>query len=124
MPIEDVDKYGMVKGRQLDDSHIRVKCMAEKPAPQDAPSNLAVIGRYILTSDIFEILRNTPPGKNGEVQLTDALQTQAVNGKVIAYRFQGRRFDCGSIEGFVTAANFYFNRRKTVATHNGDTTKK
>ena len=88
------------------------------------PSSLAVIGRYILTSDIFEILRSTPPGKNGEVKLTDALQNQAANGKVIAYRFQGRRFDCGGIEGFVTAANFYFNRRKTVATHNGDTTKK
>jgi len=111
VPIEEVDKYGVVKGRQLDDRHSLVERMVEKPAPQDAPSNLAVIGRYILTSDIFEILKNTPPGKNGEVQLTDALQTQAVNGKVIAYRFQGRRFDCGSVEGFVAATNFFFNKR-------------
>lgn len=109
VPIEEVGKYGVVQGLQLDESHIRVECMVEKPAPQDAPSNLAVIGRYILTPDIFEILRNTPPGKNGEVQLTDALQSQAANGKVIAYRFQGKRFDCGSVEGFVAATNFFFN---------------
>ncbi len=112
VPIEEVGKYGVVKGLQLDDSHIRVECMVEKPAPQDAPSNLAVIGRYILTPDIFEILRNTPPGKNGEVQLTDALQSQAANGKVIAYRFQGKRFDCGSVEGFVAATNFFFSCRE------------
>ncbi|MDD2915073.1 MAG: UTP--glucose-1-phosphate uridylyltransferase GalU [Gallionella sp.] len=112
VPIEDVGRYGVVKGRQLDDRNILVEHMVEKPAPQDAPSNLAIIGRYILTPDIFEILRNTPPGKNGEVQLTDALQIQAANGKVIAYRFQGRRFDCGSVEGFVAATNFFFSCRK------------
>jgi UTP--glucose-1-phosphate uridylyltransferase len=83
--------------------------MVEKPAPQDAPSNLAVIGRYILTPDIFDILRNTPPGRNGEIQLTDALQAQAQKGNVIAYRFAGQRFDCGSVEGFVAATNYFFN---------------
>jgi UTP--glucose-1-phosphate uridylyltransferase len=112
VPVGQVDKYGIISGEQLDDEHIRVECMVEKPAPQDAPSNLAVIGRYILTPDIFEILRRTPPGKNGEVQLTDALQTQAANGKVIGYRFQGRRFDCGSVDGFVEATNFFYARRK------------
>ena len=110
VPVEDVDKNGIVSGQRLDDQHIRVERMVEKPSPQDAPSNLAVIGRYILTPDIFDTLRNTPPGKNGEVQLTDALQAQAANGKVIAYRFRGQRFDCGSIEGFVDATNFFFNR--------------
>ncbi|MDP1594063.1 MAG: UTP--glucose-1-phosphate uridylyltransferase GalU [Gallionella sp.] len=110
VPVEEVDKYGIVSGQRLDDQHIRVERMVEKPSPLDAPSNLAVIGRYILTPDIFDILRNTPPGKNGEVQLTDALQAQAANGKVIAYRFRGQRFDCGSIEGFVDATNFFFNR--------------
>jgi len=110
VPVEDVDKYGIVSGQRLDDEHLRVEYMVEKPSPQEAPSNLAVIGRYILTPDIFDILRNTPPGKNGEVQLTDALQVQAANGKVIAYRFRGQRFDCGSIEGFVEATNFFFNR--------------
>lgn len=108
--MEDVEKYGIVKGEILDDKQIRIECMVEKPQQQDAPSNLAVIGRYILTPDIFEILRNTPPGRNGEVQITDALQSQAKNGKVIAYRFQGKRFDCGSVAGFVEATNFFFER--------------
>lgn len=114
VPIEEVGKYGVISGRRLDDGCIRVERMVEKPTPQDAPSNLAIIGRYILTPDIFDILRNTPPGKNGEVQITDALQTQAANGKVIAYRFQGKRFDCGSVEGFVAATNFFFNRQEDV----------
>jgi UTP--glucose-1-phosphate uridylyltransferase len=112
VPVEDVDKYGIVSGQRLDDEHLRVEYMVEKPSPQEAPSNLAVIGRYILTPDIFDILRSTPPGKNGEVQLTDALQVQAANGKVIAYRFRGQRFDCGGIKGFVEATNFFFNRMR------------
>jgi len=111
VPENDVDKYGIVSGERLDDHLVRVDHMVEKPSPKDAPSNLAVIGRYILTPDIFDILRNTPPGKNGEVQITDALQTQANNGKVVAYRFRGQRFDCGSIEGFVEATNFFFQHR-------------
>jgi UTP--glucose-1-phosphate uridylyltransferase len=83
--------------------------MVEKPAAEDAPSNLAVIGRYILTPDIFDIIRNTPPGRSGEVQITDALQAQAQNGCVIAYKFKGRRFDCGSVPGFVEATNIYYD---------------
>ncbi|MFZ2302612.1 MAG: UTP--glucose-1-phosphate uridylyltransferase GalU [Gallionella sp.] len=111
VPMEEVSKYGVISGQLLDDGCIRVERMVEKPSPKDAPSNLAIIGRYILTPDIFDILRNTPPGRNGEVQITDALQTQAANGNVIAYRFQGRRFDCGSVEGFVAATNFFFNNQ-------------
>ena len=80
----------------------------EKPAAEDAPSNLAVIGRYILTPDIFDIIRDTPPGANGEVQITDALQTQASKGCVLAYKFDGKRFDCGSVPGFVEATNFVY----------------
>jgi UTP--glucose-1-phosphate uridylyltransferase len=82
--------------------------MVEKPSPKDAPSNLAIIGRYILTPDIFEILRHTPSGKNGELQITDALKTQAKNNMVIAYKFKGKRFDCGSVEGFVEATNAFY----------------
>jgi UTP--glucose-1-phosphate uridylyltransferase len=82
--------------------------MIEKPAPEDAPSNLAIIGRYILTPDIFDIIENTPPGKNGEVQITDALMTQARNGCVLAYKFKGKRFDCGSVPGFVEATNYVY----------------
>ena len=112
MPHEDVNKYGIVSGQQIDDRHTRVDTMVEKPEPESAPSNLAIIGRYILTPDIFDILRNTPPGANGEVQITDALQTQASQGKVIAFRFSGRRFDCGSIDGFVAATNYFYGRMK------------
>lgn len=112
VPKEDVSKYGIVSGQKLDDRHTRVETMVEKPDPDQTTSNLAIIGRYILTPDIFDILRKTPPGAGGEVQITDALQKQAQAGKVIAYRFQGRRFDCGSIDGFVEATNFFYTRMK------------
>jgi UTP--glucose-1-phosphate uridylyltransferase len=82
--------------------------MVEKPNPEDAPSNLAIIGRYILTPDIFEILETTEPGKNGEIQITDALLRQSKEGCVIAYKFTGRRIDCGSVEGFVEATNYCY----------------
>jgi UTP--glucose-1-phosphate uridylyltransferase len=82
--------------------------MVEKPDPAVAPSNLAIIGRYILTPDIFDILRETPPGRGGEIQITDALMTQAKMGNVLAYKFKGRRFDCGSIEGFMEASNYNY----------------
>ncbi|ATX80127.1 UTP--glucose-1-phosphate uridylyltransferase [Mariprofundus aestuarium] len=112
VPHEEVNKYGIVSGQQIDERHTRVETMVEKPDPKDAPSNLAIIGRYILTPDIFDIIRNTPPGAGGEVQITDALQAQASQGNVIAYRFNGRRFDCGSIDGFVAATNFFYDRLK------------
>lgn len=105
---DEVHKYGVIAGESLRDGLYRVDKMVEKPSKEDAPSNLAIIGRYILTPDIFDILRNTPPGANGEVQITDALQTQAKTGCVMAYKFQGRRFDCGSVPGFVEATNFVY----------------
>lgn len=108
---EETSKYGVIAGEKISDDLIRVTDMVEKPAPEDAPSNLAVIGRYILTPDIFEILENVPPGKGGEIQLTDALKAQADNGCVIAYRFKGQRFDCGSMEGFVEATNVLFKNQ-------------
>ncbi|MDX1505263.1 MAG: UTP--glucose-1-phosphate uridylyltransferase GalU [Spongiibacter sp.] len=108
VPMENIEKYGVIAGDDMGDGLYRVKAMVEKPKPEDAPSNLAVIGRYILTPDIFDILRDTPPGKNGEVQLTDALMTQAQNGCVLAYKFRGRRFDCGSVPGFIEATNYVY----------------
>ena len=108
VPREEVDKYGVVVGTAERDGLTRVGEMVEKPSPEEAPSNLAVIGRYILTPDIFDIIRNTPPGKNGEVQLTDALQEQAREGRVLAYQFEGLRFDCGSVPGFVEATQYVF----------------
>ncbi|WP_299732529.1 UTP--glucose-1-phosphate uridylyltransferase GalU [uncultured Endozoicomonas sp.] len=111
VPAEETEKYGVIAGEALDDHLIRVTDMVEKPAPADAPSNLAVIGRYVLTPDIFDIIDETEPGKNGEVQLTDAILTQARKGCVIACKFKGNRFDCGSIEGFVEATNRIYQKR-------------
>ncbi|ECL0158535.1 UTP--glucose-1-phosphate uridylyltransferase GalU [Campylobacter jejuni] len=112
VPKEQVSNYGVISGNFIEDNLIMVNSMIEKPSPDEAPSNLAIIGRYILTPDIFGILENTKAGKNGEVQLTDALLTQATNGMVLAYKFQGKRFDCGSVEGFVEATNYFYEKSK------------
>ncbi|MDD3854168.1 MAG: UTP--glucose-1-phosphate uridylyltransferase GalU [Sulfurimonas sp.] len=112
VPLEDTNKYGVVAGEFIADDVMRVTHMVEKPEPKDAPSNLAIIGRYILTPDIFDILEETKPGKGGEIQITDALLAQAKEGRVIAYKFKGKRFDCGSVDGFVEATNFFYNKDK------------
>lgn len=104
----DVDKYGIIEGSLIEEGVYRVTNMIEKPSVDQAPSNLAIIGRYILTPDIFDILRVTKPGKGGEIQITDALLEQAKKGSVLAYQFQGKRYDCGSIDGYVQATlDFY-----------------
>ena len=108
VPVDETHKYGVIAGDLEADGVYRVHNMVEKPAPEDAPSNLAIIGRYILSPDIFDVIRSTPPGKNGETQITDALQIQAAQGKVIGYRFKGRRFDCGSVDGFIEATNYTY----------------
>ena len=110
IPPQDSNKYGVVAGDLEEENVVRVTDMVEKPEPKDAPSNLAIIGRYILTPDIFDIIRETKPGKGGEIQITDALLTQAKQGKVIAYKFKGKRFDCGSVDGFVEATNYFYNK--------------
>ena len=110
VPQEDTNKYGVIAGSEIEDGVYRIDTMVEKPDPKDAPSNLAIIGRYILTPDIFEILKSTKPGKGGEIQITDALLTQAKAGKVIAFKFEGKRFDCGSVDGFVEATNYFYNK--------------
>jgi UTP--glucose-1-phosphate uridylyltransferase len=114
VPMEETSKYGVIAGHLVDgtDDTYRVTDMVEKPAPEDAPTNMAIIGRYILTPDIFDILRKTLPGKGGEIQITDALLEQAKQGKVIAYKFKGKRFDCGSVDGFVEATNYFYGKRK------------
>ncbi|MBW6488235.1 UTP--glucose-1-phosphate uridylyltransferase GalU [Sulfurimonas sp.] len=112
IPPHDSNKYGVIAGNVEEEGVIRVTDMVEKPDPKDAPSNLAIIGRYILTTDIFDILRETKPGKGGEIQITDALLAQAKEGRVIAYKFKGRRFDCGSVDGFVEATNYFYNKRR------------
>lgn len=113
VPKDETYRYGVIAGEEEAEGIFRISNMVEKPAPEDAPSNLAIIGRYILTPDIFDIIRDTPPGKNGEMQITDALLTQAKQGNVIGYKFKGKRFDCGSVEGYIDATNFTYNLEKS-----------
>ena len=110
IPMSDTNKYGVIAGSNIEDNIIKVDNMVEKPESKDAPSNLAIIGRYILIPEIFDIIENTPAGKGGEIQITDALLTLAKQGKVLAYKFDGKRFDCGSIDGFVEATNHYYSK--------------
>ena len=116
VPIAEVDKYGVIEGDLLEGSNdaYRVNSMVEKPNPIDAPTNLAIIGRYILTPEIFDALENTAPDQNGEIQITDALMILAKQGKVIAYKFQGERFDCGSVKGFVVATNAFARQQGLI----------
>ncbi|WP_353497658.1 UTP--glucose-1-phosphate uridylyltransferase GalU [Vibrio sp. CB1-14] len=109
VPKDHAHKYGVIAGDAIRDDLLRVTDMVEKPAPGTEPSNLAIIGRYILTPDIFELIENTEPGKGGEIQITDALLKQAQQGCVIAYKFKGERFDCGSVEGYIEATNYCFD---------------
>jgi UTP--glucose-1-phosphate uridylyltransferase len=110
VPRDQTSKYGVIAGEMIRDDIYRVSHMVEKPKPEDAPSNLAIIGRYILTPDIFDLIADTEPGKGGEIQITDALMKQAQSGCVLAYKFKGQRFDCGSAEGYIEATNFCFER--------------
>ncbi len=110
VPEIDVSKYGVIK---LSNNGCRVDSLVEKPSIQEAPSNLAAIGRYILIPEIFEILRKVSPDKNGEVQLTDALSILARRGSVEALNLDGKRFDCGSIKGYLEAIN-YVSRKSGI----------
>lgn len=108
VPMDQVYKYGVIEGVEEEEGVYRLSNMVEKPPVEKAPSNLAIIGRYVLTPDIFDLIDATEPGTNGEIQITDALMKQAAEGKVIGYKFKGQRFDCGSVPGYVKATNFCF----------------
>ncbi|EPM5600263.1 UTP--glucose-1-phosphate uridylyltransferase GalU [Vibrio fluvialis] len=108
VPESETHKYGVIAGELIKDDIFRVDDMVEKPEPGTAPSNLAIIGRYILTPDIFDLIEQTEPGKGGEIQITDALLKQAKAGCVLAYKFKGQRFDCGSVEGYIEATNYCY----------------
>ena len=114
IPISQVNKYGIISGTLIENSTdlYRINDMVEKPDIKNAPSNLAIIGRYILTPDIFDILKKIKPGKTNELQITDAILVQAKKGKAIAYKFKGERFDCGSVEGYVKATNHFAKKLK------------
>jgi len=116
VPANQTSKYGIISGEKIGNSKdtYLVKNMVEKPNEKDAPSNMAIIGRYILTPDIFNILKNIKTGDGGEIQITEALFEQAKQGKVIAYKFKGKRFDCGSVEGYVQATNYFAKLEKII----------
>ncbi|WP_049622400.1 UTP--glucose-1-phosphate uridylyltransferase GalU [Frateuria defendens] len=104
VPADETDKYGVVDATPVDERSARIRHMVEKPKPAEAPSNLAVVGRYVLPGRIFELLEATTPGAGGEIQLTDAIEALLKEqGKVLAYRFEGTRFDCGNKAGLVRA---------------------
>ncbi|MDA3914003.1 UTP--glucose-1-phosphate uridylyltransferase GalU [Oleiagrimonas sp.] len=104
VPNDQTHKYGIVAtGEQMDERSARITHMVEKPRPEDAPSNLGVVGRYVLPARIFDLLEKTSPGSGGEIQLTDAIEDLLKQQSVLAYRFQGRRFDCGNKLGLVRA---------------------
>jgi UTP--glucose-1-phosphate uridylyltransferase len=103
VPAEHTRRYGIVAGAAVNDKLVDVTHMVEKPAPQEAPSRLGVAGRYILTHDVFDEIRRQPRGVGGEIQLTDGIAGLLRRQKVFAYRYEGKRYDCGSKEGFLQA---------------------
>ena len=115
--MSQVSSYGIVEGEQLDGRLMRVMDMVEKPLTEEAPSRLAVLGRYIISPKIFELLEHTAPGKGGEVQLTDALKVLAKEEAVYAYAFEGLRYDLGDKLGFLKATVEFALRRKDIGEH-------
>ena len=111
VPRELSDRYGIVAGEFIEDGVVDVSSLVEKPAPAQAPSNLGIVGRYILTPDIYDALNRIKPGVSGEYQLTDAIDVLAKEQRVMAYQFSGKRFDCGSLDGFVAATNYCYRMR-------------
>ena len=107
VPENDVSKYGIVDGIHIEDRVYKVKDLVEKPKVEESPSNVAILGRYIITPQIFEILENTAPGKGNEIQLTDALRTLIGQEAMYAYNFEGRRYDVGDKLGFLQATIEY-----------------
>ncbi|NJE76717.1 UTP--glucose-1-phosphate uridylyltransferase GalU [Thermococcus sp. ES12] len=103
VPPELVSRYGIVDGEKVEDGLYRVKGLVEKPSPEEAPSNMAIIGRYVLPPEVFDALKDTPPGKGGEIQLTDALGILLKKRKMFARKIEGKRYDVGSKLGFILA---------------------
>ncbi len=111
---EDTNKYGILDCKYIEDRVYKVKDMIEKPSIEEAPSNIAILGRYIITPAIFEILENQAPGKGGEIQLTDALKTLASHEAIYAYNFDGRRYDVGDKLGFLEATIDFALKRENL----------
>jgi len=111
---KDVNKYGIVDGINIEDRVYKAKNLVEKPSVEEAPSNVAILGRYIITPQIFDILQNTKPGKGGEIQLTDALKELISREAMYAYDFEGRRYDVGDKLGYLQATVEYALRKEEL----------
>jgi len=110
IPDDQTNKYGIIEGEEIEAGLFHISSMVEKPDPSLAPTNLAIIGRYILTPSIFDYIRDLAPSADGEIQITDAINEQAMHEKVLGYKFSGLRFDCGGIEGYVKAINYIYQQ--------------
>ena len=117
VPPEEIESYGVVEPEMVEDSVFRVRSLVEKPSREEAPSNLGIVGRYVLTPDIFEALARTAPGKGREVQLTDGLALLLERGPVYAYRFEGKRYDTGRPLGLLKASIEIALRRPDIGPH-------
>lgn len=115
VPSPEVSKYGIVGGKMLNPKLMEVSHLVEKPAPSAAPSCFAIPGRYVLSSKIFQCLKETKPGKGGEIQLTDGLQLLAERERLLAYQFEGIRYDAGDRLGFIDATLAYALKRPELA---------
>ena len=107
LPQELVSSYGVIAPEPIEERLYKAKELVEKPSPEEAPSNLAVIGRYVLTKNIFPILEHLPPGRGGEIQLTDAINELSQTDPIYAYEFEGKRYDCGDKLGYLKANVIY-----------------
>lgn len=103
VPEELVDRYGIISGEKIGEDVYMVRDLVEKPSPKEAPSNIAVVGRYVLFPEVFDFIRELPPGKGGEIQLTDALRNMLPSYPTLAKMIEGRRYDVGTRLGFIMA---------------------
>jgi UTP--glucose-1-phosphate uridylyltransferase len=115
VPLEQTQQYGIVRPQSMGVRIHRIADIVEKPQPENAPSTLGVVGRYIFTPEIFECLENVRPGTGGEIQLTDAIAAMLDRYPVLAYEFKGRRYDCGSKLGYLQASVVYALRHPAIA---------
>ncbi len=115
IPMEQSSSYGIVEGRPVADRLLKLDGIVEKPAPEDAPSNMGVVGRYILTPSIFRHLRALKPGAGGELQLTDGIAQLMKSEAVMSYQFEGKRYDCGTKQGYLQATVEFALRHPEVA---------
>jgi len=114
VPYEDVGKYGIIDGNHIEEKVYKVRNLVEKPSVENAPSNIAILGRYIINPAIFQAIEETMPGKNGEIQLTDALKILSQREAMYAYVFEGKRYDVGDKQGFLEATIEFALRREDL----------